>query len=146
MRWAFHPLFSESSVSRCLADSLSSISLRHDALSHWTPDWPVWYGTQTWVKCIIALDSNTFVYFTEFVWCIGGKKKTLRLVILLVGLIIPGKINRAQKSIWIQNNYVLEPGLVQVHWINKCVSSSQEHYIILRAGNQFLSCVGVLWS
>ena len=33
------------------------------------------------------------------------------LLVLLVGTLAPGKINRAQKSIWIQNNYIFDSGL-----------------------------------
>ena len=37
-----------------------------------------------------------------------------RLVVLLVDSVAPGKINQALKRIWIQNNYVFDPGLLCV--------------------------------
>ena len=40
-------------------------------------------------NCVIVLDSNTFLRFTELVWCIG----TNTFLVTLVGSMAPGKIN-----------------------------------------------------
>ena len=76
---------------------------------------------QNWVKYVIVLDETIFPRFIEHVWYTGTyeilpKKMCKRhLPVLLVGSTAPGKINRAQKSIWIQNNYVFNPGLFLTH-------------------------------
>ena len=65
---------------------------------------------QTWVKSVIVFLSNSFLCFTELVWYFGtyeilSKSANPTLLVFLADSIAPGKINRAQRSIWIQNNY-----------------------------------------
>ena len=62
---------------------------------------------QAWVKYVIVLNSDTVVHFTELVWCIRTTESA-RLLVPLVGSI--ATINWTQKSIWIPNNYLFDPG------------------------------------
>ena len=63
-----------------------------------------------------VLNSRTFLRFTVLVWCIGTHKILPKSAnpafwFCSAASITPGSINRAQKSTWMLNNCVFDPGL-----------------------------------
>ena len=78
---------------------------------------------QTRVKYLIVLDSNNFLCFTCLVyWNLWNPLKNckLHLLALFVGSISPCQINQAQKSVWIHDNDIYDPGLSLTHLFREC--------------------------
>ena len=75
------------------------------------------YNYQIWVKYIIVLDSNTFLYITELVWCIETSdilKRRAKVQTPSSGPLVWLSCTRQGQSStekYLNPNYIFDPGL-----------------------------------